>query len=124
MKIKVKIGVLILVVLLLGSWYAIRACERRQGELVDTYPSADGMYIAEIYMLRDPVLDYDFLYEVRILDQSGELVKTSTAFNGSLNLIFWDCPREKCIGFFWGFSEEHYVGVPPTRLDRVLAKLP
>ena len=115
--------ILLLLAILLAC-YLFRAYERMNGQFIGSYPAADGRYTAEIFELREPAGDEDSFFEVKIKDASGQVVKTSSEYNASLNNVFWLCENQKCNTFLWGNEDGHLIEMPPSFMDRLLSRVP
>ena len=119
-----RIKWILLPLAILLACYLFRAYERMNGQFIGAYPSDDGRYTAEIFELREPAGDEDSFFEVKIKDASGQVVKTSSEYNASLNNVFWLCENQKCNTFLWGNEDGHLIEMPPSFMDRLLSRVP
>ena len=120
---KSKVLIFTLVIVFLAA-AALKMHERESAKYLREYASEDGAYLAKMYLVRDPILDFDRLYLIKIYDKDGQLIKTSVAFNDFYQYTGWDCKNGDCTRFVWGHDDSQIVDVPPTWLDRLRAKIP
>ena len=121
---KIRNSILILLFLGFFFFFCATEIERTRGKIEDTYISDDGAYKAEIYLIRKPFFDFDYLFMIKIYDKNGNLVKKYSAYNAVRNSTYWICPDKKCNEFAWGSQEDHFVKLPPSWFDRLMAKIP
>jgi hypothetical protein len=112
------------VLLISAIWYVFSAIERAISKLDGEYLSEDGKYIAKIYLVRKPILNYSYLYLVEIYGNDGGILKKISAYNPDRGTTFWSCSAGVCHKFAWGLQDEHFVDLPPTWFDGILAKIP
>lgn len=86
-------------------------CERKQSD--------NGVYIAELCLLRDNGHDADYLGRV-YATQSGALIAERT-FDAMETGIYWD---EASVAFQRGGKGDSLIRVPPTLVDRLRTRLP
>jgi len=120
-RIRLVVAVVLLLTLL-SAHYALQIQARHQAKLSGTSTAPNGEYRVEYYLISEG-LQMRFLF--RLFDRKQELV-------GEYDRLYdpggwregWTCIEQTCSEFSWGSQDEDRIKLPPTRLDRLRAKLP
>ena len=104
--------------------YCIDAYLRSTGDVVIREKSFDNKYIAEIIRVRSEIFTGNGIYLVKIFDSSGNIVVATSKTNTTMDTPFWVCSNDKCDGLMWSTQDDFYIKVPPSWLDRLIAKIP
>ena len=119
---RIRLVVAVVLLTLLSAHYALQIQARHQAKLSGTSTAPNGEYRVEYYLISEG-LQMRFLF--RLFDRKQELV-------GEYDRLYdpggwregWTCIEHTCSQFSWGSQEEDRIKLPPTRLDRLRAKLP
>ena len=95
---------------------------RRQAKLSGTSIAPHGEYRVDYYLISE---GNQMRLLFRLFDRNQELVGEYDRFYDPGGWREgWTCAQQACTEFSWGSQDEDRIKLPPTRLDRLRAKLP